>query len=71
MGQLESVVNKILFLKKKRLFQFRGVEFFPAEVHLMLVIGEPVSLALSDHRIRLDPEEIWICTRYEPNRAID
>jgi len=37
-GQLQRVVNKILFLKNKRLFQFQGVEFFPSEVHLMLVI---------------------------------
>ena len=42
-GQLQRVVNKILFLKKKRLFQFRGVEFFPSEVHLMLVIKEKIS----------------------------
>ena len=42
-GQLQRVVNKILFLKKKRLFQFQGVEFFPSEVHLMLVIKEKIA----------------------------
>ena len=42
-GQLQRVVNKILFLKNKRLFQFQGVEFFPSEVHLMLVIKEKIA----------------------------
>lgn len=42
-GQLQRVLNKILFLSKKRLFQFRGVEFFPSEVHLMLVIKEEIA----------------------------
>ena len=43
MGQLQRVVNKILFLKRKSLFRFRGVEFFPSEVHLMLVIKEKIA----------------------------
>jgi DNA-binding MarR family transcriptional regulator len=38
--QLDRVINKILFLKKKSLFQFKGVKFFPSEIHLMLVIKE-------------------------------
>jgi DNA-binding MarR family transcriptional regulator len=37
---LERVINKILFLKKKNLFQFQGVKFYPSEVHVMLVMGE-------------------------------
>ena len=38
MGQLQRVINKILFLKKKSLFVFQGVEFYPSEVHLILLI---------------------------------
>jgi DNA-binding MarR family transcriptional regulator len=37
---LQRVINKILFLKKKNLFQFQGVKFYPSEVHVMLVIEE-------------------------------
>ena len=37
---LGRVINKILFLKKKDLFQFQGVKFYPSEVHVMLVIEE-------------------------------
>jgi len=39
-GQLQRVINKILFLKKKSLFLFQGVELYPSEVHLMLLIKE-------------------------------
>lgn len=39
-GQLQRVINKILFLKKKRLFEFQGVVFYPSEVHLMLAIKD-------------------------------
>lgn len=38
-GRLQRVINKILFLKKKSLFQFQGVNFYPSEIHLMLVIS--------------------------------
>jgi DNA-binding MarR family transcriptional regulator len=38
--RLQRVINKILFLKRKSLFQFQGVEFYPSEIHLMLVIKE-------------------------------
>ncbi|MDH3890483.1 MAG: MarR family transcriptional regulator [candidate division Zixibacteria bacterium] len=38
--ELHKVINKILFLKKKSLFQYRGVRFFPSEIHLMLVIRD-------------------------------
>ena len=37
-GQLQRVINKILFMKKKSLFLFQGVELYPSEVHLMLLI---------------------------------
>ena len=40
LDRLQRVINKILFLKKKSIFEFRGVEFFPSEVHLMLVIKD-------------------------------
>ncbi len=37
---LQRVINKILFLKKKDLFQFKGIKFYPAEIHLMLIIKD-------------------------------
>ncbi len=37
---LDHVINKVLFLRKKRLFQFKGVKLYPSEVHLMLLVGE-------------------------------
>ena len=39
-GQLQRVINKLLFIKKKSMFNFMDVGFFPSEVHLMLVIRE-------------------------------
>jgi len=43
MERLQRVINKILFLGKKRVFRFEGVDFFPSEVHLMMVIREGTS----------------------------
>lgn len=43
LGQLRRVVNQLLFLKKKRMFAFEGVDLFPSEVHLMLVIRDRVA----------------------------
>jgi DNA-binding MarR family transcriptional regulator len=40
---LQGVINKILFLKKKSLFQFGDSSFYPSEVHLMLVIRDRTS----------------------------
>ena len=37
---LQQVINKILFLKKKRLFQFQDIMFYPSEIHVMLLINE-------------------------------
>jgi DNA-binding MarR family transcriptional regulator len=42
LGQWQRVMNKVLFLGRKRAFRFRDVEFFPSEVHLMLVIKEEI-----------------------------
>ena len=36
--QLQRVVNKILFLKKRSLLQFDGTDFFPSEIHLLVAI---------------------------------
>jgi DNA-binding MarR family transcriptional regulator len=38
--QLNQVINKILFLKKKSFFEFEGVKFYPSEIHLLLVAKE-------------------------------
>lgn len=37
---LGRIINQILSLKKRSFFQFEGVEFYPSEVHLLLVIKE-------------------------------
>lgn len=34
------MVNQLLFLKRKRMFTFGGVDFYPSEVHLMLVLQD-------------------------------
>ena len=41
--QLRRVVNQLLFLKRKRVFSYEGVDFYPSEVHLMLVIRDRVA----------------------------
>lgn len=43
LSQLRRVVNQLLFLKKKRMFSFEDVDFYPSEVHLMLVIRDRVA----------------------------
>jgi DNA-binding MarR family transcriptional regulator len=43
MERLQRVINMILFLGKKRVFRFKSVDFFPSEVHLMMVIREGTS----------------------------
>ena len=40
LNDLQRFINKVLFLKKKSLFQFRGVKFYPSEIHLLLIIRE-------------------------------
>ena len=40
MAQLQRVVNQVLLLNKKSVFTYGDVEFFPSEVHLMLVIDD-------------------------------
>ncbi len=42
-AQLQRVVNRILFLKKKSFFEFKGVAFYPSEIHLMLLIEEEIA----------------------------
>lgn len=43
LGQLRRVVNQLLFLKRKRVFSYEDVDFYPSEVHLMLVIRNRVA----------------------------
>lgn len=38
--QLDRVINKVLFLKKRSFFEFKGVKFYPSEIHLLLVAKE-------------------------------
>ncbi len=39
-NSLHRVINKILFMKKKSLFEFQDVKFYPSEIHLILIIKE-------------------------------
>lgn len=36
---MQTVINKILF-KKRNTFKFQGINLFPAEIHLMIVVDE-------------------------------
>ena len=38
--QMQRVVNQLFFMKKKDMFEFKGVKFYPSEVHLLLVVAE-------------------------------
>ena len=38
--QLQRVINKIIFLKKKDIFAFKGVKLYPSEIHLMMLVQE-------------------------------
>lgn len=38
--QLQQVVNSLVFMKRKSLFAFRGIQFFPSEIHLMLAVRD-------------------------------
>jgi DNA-binding MarR family transcriptional regulator len=40
MDHLNRIINQVLLLKKRSFFQFEDVEFYPSEVHLLLVIKE-------------------------------
>jgi DNA-binding MarR family transcriptional regulator len=40
MKSLQMFINKILFLKKRSLFQFQGVKFYPSEIHLLLIVRD-------------------------------
>lgn len=36
--RLDSFANKILSLNRKRFFEFKGVKFYPSEIHLILLV---------------------------------
>ncbi len=36
--KIEMHINKILFLKKKNFLKYDNIEFFPTEIHTVLVI---------------------------------
>ena len=39
-GQLRRVVNQLLFLDKRSVFQYKKIHLYPSEIHLMQVIKE-------------------------------
>ena len=38
--QILSIINKLIFLEKKKIFPYRNLKLFPSEIHLMLLIGD-------------------------------
>ena len=36
--QIMRIVNKLIFIDKKSIFEFQGVKLYPSEIHLMQVI---------------------------------
>ena len=38
-GQMQRVANKLFFMKKKDVFEFKGVKFYPSEVHPLLFVA--------------------------------
>lgn len=36
--QLFRLINKIIFLEKKKIFEYEGVKLFPSEIHVLLSI---------------------------------
>jgi DNA-binding MarR family transcriptional regulator len=39
-GQMRRVVNQLLFLEKRSVFQYKRARLYPSEIHLMQVINE-------------------------------
>lgn len=38
--RLGAFINKILFMGKRNIFEFRGLKLYPSEIHLILVMNE-------------------------------
>jgi DNA-binding MarR family transcriptional regulator len=41
--QLFRLINKIIFLEKKNIFEYEGVKLFPSEIHVLLSIEDKQS----------------------------
>ena len=42
-NQLFRLINKIIFLEKKNIFEYEGVKLFPSEIHVLLSIEDKQS----------------------------
>lgn len=38
--KLHEFINQIIFLEKKKIFNFKGLKLYPSEIHLILVMNE-------------------------------
>ncbi len=38
--KLARFIDKIVFLGKKNIFEFKGLKLFPSEIHLILIMNE-------------------------------
>ncbi len=43
-NQLFRLINQIIFLEKKNIFEYEGVKLFPSEIHLLLSIEDKQSI---------------------------
>ncbi len=41
--QFDRLINQVLALKRRSFFEFKGVRFYPSEVHLLLVVKEKIA----------------------------
>lgn len=52
-GRIRRVVNRLIFLEKRSVFQHEGLRLHPSEIHLMQVIKERPDLNASEMAQRL------------------
>lgn len=50
-GKLQSIVDKLLFLEKRNIFEYQGTRLFPSEIHLMLAVHKEGRRARNATRI--------------------
>ncbi len=47
-AQIMRIINKLIFLEKKSIFEFQGIKLYPSEIHLMQVIETDNHLNATD-----------------------
>lgn len=52
-SRINRVINRLIFLEKRSVFQMGGLKLHPSEIHLMLVIDEQPDLSAGEMAQRL------------------